>query len=97
MGLKWFCDASKKEVFMAPTYDVVKDDKGVPVMVPVKTQDSAGDTVTVMQPKVSYHKPKAYMIRLSVGDETIQKVLCEEELNKIKHKLKEAWNILEGI
>jgi hypothetical protein len=97
MGLKWVCDVSGKEVFMAPPYDVVLDKDGEVVKVPVKTQDAAGKTVTIMQAKVVYKQPKAYMIRLSVGDESVQKVLCEEELNKIKLKLKEAWDLLEGL
>lgn len=97
MGLKWFCDVSGKEVFMAPPYDVVVDKDGKPIQVKIKTQDSAGNTVEVLQPKLIYKQPKAYMIRLSVGDETIQKVLCEEELDKIKQKLKETWDLLEGM
>lgn len=97
MGLKWFCDVSGVEVFMAPPYDVVLDKDGKPVQVPVKAQDSSGDTVTILQPKVVYQKPKAYLVRLAVGDEVIQKVFCEEELNKIKDKLKDAWDTLEKI
>ena len=82
---------------MAPSYDVVLDKDGKPVQVPIKTQDSAGHQTVIMQPKIIYHKPKAYIIKLTVGDESIQKVLCEDEVAKIRQKLKEAWDILEGI
>lgn len=97
MGIKWFCDASGTEVFMAPPYEVIKGPDGKPIEVPIKTQDASGATITVLSPKLKYLKPKAYLIRLSVGDETIQKVLCEDELNKIKPKLKEVMDLLERL
>jgi hypothetical protein len=97
MGLKWFCDVSGKEVFMAPPYEVELNPDGTPQKVHVKIQNADGSVATIEQAKVKYKQEKAYLIRLSVGDESIQRVLCEAEMTKIKDKLKEAWDILEKL
>jgi hypothetical protein len=97
MALKWFCDQSGIEVFMAPPYVIKTDKDGKPVTKKIKTMNAEGELVVSEVAHVIYSKPKAYIIRLSVGDEVIQRVLCEDELNKVKAKLKDAWNVLEGL
>jgi hypothetical protein len=97
MALKWFCDVTGKEIFMAPPYTVQTDKNGKPQTKKIKSMNAAGDLEVIEVPHVIYSKPKAYIIRLSVGDEVIQRVVCEDELNKIKTILKGTWDMLERL
>lgn len=95
MAIKWFCDVTGKEVFLSPPYEVEKDKEGKPVHVPLKVQDHEGNINIQHAPKLKYLKEKGYLVRLSIGDENIQRTLCAEELDKIKIQLKHVWDLLE--
>lgn len=97
MAVKWFCDASGKEVFMNPKSEAIKDKDGKPVMTTLKTQDAQGRVRVTSVPKVKYLEEKAYIVRLSVGDETIQRVLSAEAIGPLKAQLQGLWDILEGL
>lgn len=96
MALKWFCDVTGKEVFMAPPFKVVTDDKGKNVTVKTKVfNGNTGKVDLIDSPKLEYQKEKAFLVRLSVGDENIQLCLSKEGLDKIKGPLALLWNLLE--
>lgn len=39
-------------------------------------------------------KPRAYLVRLSIGDEVIQKDFCVDCLSEVKQELKQVWDKL---
>lgn len=97
MGVKWFCDVTGKEVFMTPKMKIVLGEDGKPVMGKTKIQDGSGKIIQKEVPEVEYLEEKAFLVRLSVGDESIQRVLSDEALKPIKAKLLDVWNLLEAM
>lgn len=97
MALKWFCDATGKEVFMSPKTEPEKDKDGKAVMTSVKTQDGRGKVKKTAVPKMKYLEEKAFVIRLTVGDETIQRTLSAEGLGRFRSQLQAMWDTLEAL
>jgi hypothetical protein len=97
MGVKWFCDVTGKEVFMNPKTEPVKDSEGKPVMTTLKQQDSSGKIKVTNVPKVKYLQEKAFLVRLSVGDETIQRTLSAEAIGPMREELAVLWKKLESL
>ena len=82
----------------------VKDDKGKvvlgpdkqpimePVMVEIDWQNPETGVVEKKKvPKVKYLKEKAYIVRLRVGDQLIQRDFCEEGLQHLQPELDALW------
>jgi len=67
----------------------------VPVMVDMLRQNSAtGEMQRYQVQKVKDLEPRAHIVRLTLGQESIQKDFCTECLDMCKSKLLEAWDFL---
>lgn len=98
MALKWFCDVTGKEVFMAPPYEVAKDAEGKDIHLTSKNfNGNTGRIDRVESKKLRYLKEKAYLVRLAVGDENIQLCLSQEGLDKVRGHLTHTWAMLEDL
>jgi len=105
MSVKWNCDVCGKDTLVNPPTkpileEVVIEGKKQIVQKKVKKkfQDSvSGEVKTVMVPQVEDLYPRAYIIKLNVGMETIQRDVCLDCLPKIKPELDALWKKLEDI
>lgn len=96
--LVWKCDICKKDTFINPPSEQVKDKDGKVKMSYTKVQDDNGNIKKVPVPEIKDLKPRTYIIRLTVGSETIQKDVCKVCLdNHLKSDLKTLWAKLENI
>lgn len=96
MAMRWFCDITGKEVFLAPKATPKMKD-GKPVTKFAKNFNGNTNKVDTLEVyDVEYESEKAYLVRLSVGDENIQLCVCKEALDKIMPQASKLWNVMEG-
>lgn len=101
MSVLWKCDLCGKETHVnpptKPMYDEV-DGKKVPKTAILKQQDA--HTGKMNDIKIHLHedlKPRAFITKISIGQESIQKDFCKECLDKVLPNLKKAFNTLVNI
>lgn len=98
MGVKWKCDCCGKETHINPPHKQVFDKAGNPKIIKVKVQNQyTGEIEQQDQPEFEDLEPRAYIVRLNCGSESIQKDFCKECLKKIMPEVKALYNKLESI
>ncbi len=74
------------------------DKDGKQVYAAMKVQDPfSGEVKEVPVPKVEDLHPRTHIIRVTAGQEVIQKDFCKDCLEKIRPELQALWDKLEGI
>ena len=96
MALKWFCDSTGKQVSLNPAYKHVKDKDGKPLTKKMRQQGPDGAVKLVDAPVLEYTEERGYLVKLTVGDESIQRVLSKEALDKMLPLLEAMMKTLEN-
>lgn len=100
------CDLCGKETYVNPPFEHVFEEKEIdgvkvksPVTVKMKRQDmSTGVMTEVDVPKINDLKPRAIIVRLYSGSESIFKDFCVDCYNtSIKPEVVKLWNTLESV
>lgn len=87
-----------KETHVNPPTKPVLDENNQVIMTTMKIQDPfSGDVKSAVVPKVEDLYPRTHIIRVSAGQEVIQKDFCKECLDKVRPELEALWNKLESI
>lgn len=111
MSVLWKCDICGRDTLVHPPTELVykeiesKEEKTgkkiitkIPEIIKVKQQDPhSGKMKEIEVNKRRDLFPRTYIVKLSIGPESIQKDLCLECLNKIKEPLIKAFNTLEKV
>jgi len=109
MSVFWKCDVCGKPTLVHPPTELEyvevdtlnektreKEKIKMPVLVDVKQQDlTTGKMKTVTVNKRRDLSPRAYIVKLSIGPESVQRDLCIDCLDKIKKPLLEVFEMLE--
>lgn len=102
MAVTWHCDICSKPTYVNPPFEYLfitdKDGNKIPKMSKMKQQNPyTGEIETVKIQDMKDLRPRAYIVRLSVGKEIIQKDFCKEHLDNVLPEIKALWNKLEKI
>jgi len=97
--INWKCDICHKHTFINPPTQPVLDDDGKPKMSFTRVQDdTTGAVKKVSVPEIKDTLPRAYIVRLSIGNEVIKRDFCKECLqNHAGEELKALWDKLETL
>jgi len=84
MAVKFHCDICGKETLVNPPTENDLDSDGKPIIAEIRQQNSFTGKIE----KIKYIKqkdlyPRAIIVKLSVGRESIQKDFCEECVKKV--------------
>lgn len=96
------CDMCKKQTFVNPPTELVfskdKDGNNVPVLIILKTMDfNTGEMVETQVQRQVDLKPRAHIIRLTAGQQMIQKDFCSACLQEVMPEIKGLWDRLEEV
>jgi len=96
------CDICKKKTFVNPPTEPVftkdADGNNIPVLVTLKSMDfNTGEMVETQVQKQVDLQPRAHIIRLTAGQQMIQKDFCSACLQKVMPEIKVLWDRLEEI
>lgn len=111
MSVRWKCDICGKDTLVHPPTELEykevetinkvtnkKEITKIPEMVKIKQQDlSSGKMKEIEVNKRRDLFPRTYIVKISIGPESIQKDFCLECLNKIKKPLIEVFEMLEKV
>lgn len=105
MSATWNCDICGKETHVAaPAEPIWVDEqvqvpnsaltltRKVPLMTTMQRQDLfTGEVKEIKVPRVKFLSPKAFIVMVQVGDETLQRDFCEECLATLKPEIDALW------
>jgi len=98
MAVFWKCDICGKPTQLNPPSRIEVDAKGAPVMTEMRRQDpQTGEVRKVPVPKMVDLFPRAYLLRLCVGSESLQRDFCKECLEALRPQFDALWRELENI
>ena len=95
MSVRWKCDVCGKDTWVNPPtetiFEEIEVDKKkvkVPKKITAKTQDPfTGEIKDIPIHAQRDLKPRAYMVKLSIGGESVQRDFCKECLEHFKPEL----------
>lgn len=95
----WLCDKCGKPTHVAPPTEIVYEDKEKtkPKMTHMRQQDAHGKVHLHPVPVQKDLAERTKMVRLTVGDETIQRDLCNHCLSHLRAEFDALWAKMEGM
>jgi len=98
MAVFWKCDICGKDTQLNPPVKQEVDKKGSPVMTELRRQDAqTGQIRKIPVPKMLDLFPRAYLLRLNVGSESVQRDFCRDCLETLRPEFDALWLKLENI
>lgn len=97
MAVFWHCDMCGKHTHVSPPTEPLFEDaaKTKPKIVHMKQQQHDGSMKAVPVQAQKDLAPRTKIIRLIVGDEAIQRDLCEQCLEQLRPQFNILWGAME--
>ena len=96
------CDICGKQTHInpptEPIFEIGEGGKKRQVLVELKSMDfNSGKVVSQMVPKLKDLKPRAHLIKLNAGIQSVQRDFCDGCLEQVMPEVKALWEKLERI
>jgi len=95
----WLCDVCGKPTHVTPHTELLYEDKEktIPKIAHLKQQDAHGDMKLVPVHAQKDLSPRTKIVRLTMGDETIQRDLCDGCLIHLRPEMNALWKKMEDL
>ena len=98
MSVFWHCDMCGLPTKVNAKYEPILDKDKKPLMTKLRTMDFSTNEVKEYDvPQLKFLEPKAIIVKLNVGDQAIQRDLCQDCVKAHLPQIEALWDILEKI